>query len=98
MSKVIVEIGDAQQFGGASTFSATGGAVAVITSSGTSQATTITGAKGKIAHITNYGDDPIWVNFGADAAVGVGRFIAPNTFRDLGPLSAADTVSVINDS
>lgn len=72
-----------------------------ITSSGTSQSTTILteeDEKDSVVTVINNGTDAIWVNFGAAAAVGVGRFIPPSTTRDFGNVRTGVAVHVINDS
>lgn len=100
MSQVIIEIGDAMAVGGSTIDSASGFVSEEITSSGSPQPTTISGADGRIAYVSNNGSDAIWVRFdGQAAAVGSGRFLAPNTARWFGPLIGSNaTVSVINDS
>lgn len=96
MSKVVIEVGDAQQFGGSTIHSATGSKAETITSSGTSQETTVSGDDGRVAFISNHGTDGVWVNFGADAAANVGRYLMPNTAREFGPLAPGETVNIIN--
>lgn len=99
MSQVIIEIGEAYSAGTSSVHSASGFVAEEITSSGTAQSTTISGAQGTVAFVSNNGSDAIWVRFdGEDAAVAAGRFLAPNASREFGPLIGPVTVSVINDS
>ena len=71
-----------------------------ITSSGTSQATTMTADAHDVAIVINNGTDAIWVDFAASptAAVGTTVFIAPNTQRDFGPIGKGMKAAVINDS
>lgn len=73
-----------------------------VTSSGTSQATSIsTNLEDgyNIVTVINNGTDTVWVNFGATAtAAGPSRPVAPNTTRDFGGVPKSTTVSVINDS
>lgn len=98
MSQVIIEIGNAVDVGGSSIVHAGAVKVEEITSSGTSQATTITTRGRSVVTIINNGTDAIWVNFGATAAVASKHFIAPNTQRDFGGTANGQTVNVINDS
>jgi hypothetical protein len=99
MSQVIIEIGEAYSAGTSSVHSAVGFYSEEITSSGTAQSTTINGSQGSVVYVSNNGSDAIWVRFdGGTAAVEAGRFIAPNTAREFGPMIGNATVSVINDS
>jgi len=72
-----------------------------ITSTGTSQSTTITTTNaGDAVVITNNGAEDIWVAFGSSptAAVGTTAFIPANTLRDFGDMRTGYKVAVINDS
>lgn len=72
-----------------------------ITSSAADQSTTnVTTAdqKDSVVTVINNGAEAIWINFGATAAVGSGRFLAPNTSRDFGNVPTGVAIHVINDS
>ena len=71
-----------------------------ITSSGTSQATTVTADASDVATVINNGTDDIWVQFASSptASVGNGVFVPAETTRDFGPLGVGMKAAVINDS
>lgn len=71
-----------------------------VTSSGTSQATTIAAKAHDVAAIMNAGTTPVWAAFGTSptAAVGSGVFIPANTVRDFGPIGAGMKAAIIDDS
>lgn len=99
MSQVIIEMARGE-FNGVGILSLKGGVVEEITSSGTSQATTITAQDGYFVTVINNGTDDIWAAIGASptAAVEAGRFIPANSRRDFGGLAYGDKIAVINDS
>jgi len=98
MSQVIFEFASPASVGGSPLVAAGTSTNEEITSSGANQATTATARANSICVVHNNGTDAIWVNFGADAAIGTGHFMAPNTDRAFGALSAGQTGNVINDS
>lgn len=101
MSQVIIEMGRAPmpEVDGAQVFAARGHVVEEITSSGTSQTTTISApANGSVAVVLNIGSEVIWVNFDGTASVGEGHVVPANQTREFGPLSSGDQISIINDS
>ena len=64
----------------------------------TTTAVTTLEAKENIVTVINNGTDTIWVSFGAVAASGTGRPVAPNTARDFGNVPTGFAVSVINEA
>lgn len=103
MSQVVIEFGKSSvgtPYGESPIFAVDDVQSEEITSSGTSQATTIEAVQWDSATIKNNGEENIWVTFAASptAAVGATMFIAAGERRDVGPLSEGYKAAVINDS
>ena len=73
---------------------------AELTSSGTASATTPTASAGDYARVKNNGTGTVWIAIGAapTAAVGTTFALGAGEALDIGPLSAGDKFSVIDDS
>ncbi len=69
-----------------------------ITSSGSSQATSITANAGDAAVVTNNGIEDVWFTVSGTAAVGTTFFVPADREKLVGGLGEGDTISVINDS
>lgn len=103
MAQVIIEFGAAPALslnGAATIMDVTGAQSEEITSTGTSQATTMTANNGDACTVTNNGAEDVWVTFGSSptAAVAATHFVAANTTRDFGNLRSGYKCAVINDS
>lgn len=101
MAQIIVEIGRApagSRFGAAPVMEAAGARSEEITSSGTSQATSITANVGDTATVVNNGTEDVWFAVSETAAVGTTFFVPADKEKSVGGLGEGDTISVINDS
>ncbi len=100
MSQVIIEIGTVPVMGRGEAFP--GGDVNTkteeVTSSATSQATTILGGEGEVCLVSNIGTDVIWVRFGGTASVANDHVVPADTSRAFSLVGSNLTVNVINDS
>lgn len=97
MATVQITFRDPVQVGGTSILSREPRVVQTITSSGTSQASTITGKTGEIADITASGNS-VWIRVGANptAATGTGDLVPDGGRVQIGFLQDGDKVAVID--
>lgn len=103
MSQVVIEFSAASvgtPYGTTPILSTDGAQSEEITSSGTSQATTMTTDRWDVASVMNNGSEDIWITFAATptAVVGTTHFLAAGERRDFGPLTVGYKAAVINDS
>lgn len=97
MATVHVNFEDPTNIGGTSVFSAYPRASEDFTSSGTSQATTITALANEVASITSSGG-AIWAKAGQSptAAAGDNHLVADGETKSIGGLRAGDTIAIID--